>query len=755
MPQAIAAVSAWVATTFAVSAATATFIVNTALSIGLSIVSSKLFGPKIPAGGVGFSGLQTTSRSALEYRKAVYGQAMVSGPIVYNNTAGTNNKDLWYVIALADGESEDFVELWLDGESIPKADIDWTAGTGNSDGTGTGNVSTARWVGDSSATAVNAFYYLGDEDQPVCGTLNTAFTDIGTNNRLRGVTYMAVKLVYTPDTETVWESGPPTDLKAVIKGRKVYDPRKDSTNGGSGSHRLSTPSTWEWSDCPPLCIADYLMSYMDVDSGDIDWTAVADSADDCDVLVEIPPSASPANTQKRFTCNGALSLGATHKDNLEALLSSMDGRLSYSLGKWTMRASVWESSSVSLATSHIIGSIDVRGSAPRSDRFNTVRGAFIDPDRHYEASEFPHVTASEFVSRDNGKSLEYDLELPFTNSSIMAQRIAYRLLEQGDNQIVCTVTLNKIGANVGIGDIVDLTVSELGWSAKTFRVINWERTSDGLFRVTLREDYSESYTDPLVSEYTVVSENSITVPSVSVAAPSNLTATAITSGIRLAWTNPASRLFDWIDVYESVDNSWSNATLVASTRSNTIDITYDSGDVRYYWVRARNFANKVSARDPNSDTSTITASAEESSPGFVRLQNSYTIDRTKPSTNVTEGVRVTPEGRLYRITALNSGPWSESAFFGVPGWWSNAPETNIGDSYQVRLTVNSGTLSVSSSAENTWLTMSTERTWIITTTGGPENVNFTLEIRHVDAASSTEVQSIEDSTVIDITVEST
>lgn len=35
--------------------------------------------------------------------------------------------------------------------------------------------------------------------------------------------------------------------------------------GGSGSHRLNDDTTWEWSDNPALCVADYLVTVMDVD----------------------------------------------------------------------------------------------------------------------------------------------------------------------------------------------------------------------------------------------------------------------------------------------------------------------------------------------------------------------------------------------------------------------------------------------------------------------------------------------------------
>jgi len=51
------------------------------------------------------------------------------------------------------------------------------------------------------------------------------------------------------------------NVTADISGRKVYDPRKDSTvSGGSGSHRAATPSTWEWSDNAALGSRDYLQA---------------------------------------------------------------------------------------------------------------------------------------------------------------------------------------------------------------------------------------------------------------------------------------------------------------------------------------------------------------------------------------------------------------------------------------------------------------------------------------------------------------
>ncbi len=604
MPQAVQAIA-----TFAVWLFTGTgFWVNVVRAVLLTVISSKLFAPKLP-GAAGLSGLQATVRGTLEFRKVIYGEAIVSGPIVYSNLSGSNGEDLWFVVPMCLGLSDDLVAVYLDADKIPKADIAWTAGTGGADGTGTGIVSTAKFQGTGSpfATALRVYYYLGDDDMVAPGALDSAFTDITSNFRLRGNSYVIFRLTYNQNTESVWKAGVPNGLKAVYKGRQVYDSRKDSTNGGSGAHRFLTESTWEWSDNPALCLANYLMKFMDVDPATrIDWPAFVVAADACEVLVDVPPAASPANTEKRFTCNGALSLGVTHKDNLDELLSSMDGRLSYIGGKWVMRASVFEAASEAIVEDDLAGEVVVRGSAPRSDRFNTVRGFFVDPARDYQPSEFPHVSRAAYVTRDNGDVLEYDLKLPFTNSQTMAQRIAFRILEQGNNQVVAELTLNASGALMAPSDMVDITISELSWTAKDFRLVTWAKQQTGIITATLREDFAASYNDPLVADYTGDTTGPVTEPADVVPPTSGLAAASVDFGIQLTWTNPAADVFDIIEVYESDTDQFSASSKVAETRSDTITIPYATAVAKFFWTRARKNLT-LSLRDPDSDTSTITA----------------------------------------------------------------------------------------------------------------------------------------------------
>lgn len=70
-----------------------------------------------------------------------------------------------------------------------------------------------------------------------------------------------------------------------VLGRKLYDPRKDTTAGGSGSHRLATPSTWEYSDNPSLALADWLYSSVYGAGEAVLWSSVPAAANANDTLV--------------------------------------------------------------------------------------------------------------------------------------------------------------------------------------------------------------------------------------------------------------------------------------------------------------------------------------------------------------------------------------------------------------------------------------------------------------------------------------
>jgi len=124
--------------------------------------------------------------------------------------------------------------------------------------------------------------HLGTASQAVDSYLNGILPSKWTStDRLLGKAY----IVLTLDLENQRFQGAPPGITADISGRKVYDPRKDSTvAGGSGSQRNNDANTWAWSDNPALAVRDYLTAEWGVAAAqaDVNEAYVIAAANACD-----------------------------------------------------------------------------------------------------------------------------------------------------------------------------------------------------------------------------------------------------------------------------------------------------------------------------------------------------------------------------------------------------------------------------------------------------------------------------------------
>lgn len=549
-----------------------------------------------------------TIRSAVEPARIIYGKARTSGPVVYTNTQptpGTNdNSTLWTAISLANHECESIEEIWLDGDQILWSQL-----------SGTGGVTSGKYGPINTNEVTNFYAKLGTPSQTALTELVSAFNDWTSAYTGQDITYLVSAFeLGTATGEGVWSQGAPQNIRAVVKGKKVYDPRKDSTTAtGSGSHRLNDPTTWEWSDNPALCLADYLfddrlgLGAEGVTYNDIDWLMVANAAAACDVTVT-----TPGGNEKRFTCNGVLSTGATYADNIRTLVSSMNGMLTWSGGKYRIRACAYEAPTYSFTEDDIVGDVQVQPERTRSQRFNTIRGTYIDPESDYNSTEFIPVTNSNYQNtRDKGQKLVTDISLPMTNSEYMAQRLAYKSLNLNNQQTTAVLPLNWKALKVGVGDRIRVSVSELSWSNKIFVVENWSFEPDKGFVLNIKEDSSSAYADPGLSDYsTRTSAGVVTFADQLVSAPSGLQATAEEEAVLLEWeAPPRGSGYDEVVIYASEDSDWANAIEVGRTRSTVFRHELLRGLQRYYWIRSVDVDGEFSIRDPDSDTSTIQATA--------------------------------------------------------------------------------------------------------------------------------------------------
>lgn len=93
------------------------------------------------------------------------------------------------------------------------------------------------------------------------------------------------------------------------------------------------------------------------------------------------------------------------------------------------------------------------------------------------------------------------------------------------------------------------------------------------------------------------------------------------------------------------------------------------------------------------------------------------------------GWRIERDGDVGRLRSTSGSPYSDVAN------WADPVTADVGDAYEVRLTVNSG-ISPSGQAVNSWLALTSDRSWyLVQTFEGSKSNNCTIQIR--DAATQT------------------
>ena len=408
----------------------------------------KIFKPKMPSGPTFTTEARDRLqmfRSSIANRRMIYGEVKVSGPLVFASSTGTKHEFLHMIIPLAEHEVDSIGDVYL-GDKL------------STDTKFSGLVRITKHLGtDTQAADANT---VADVEE---------WTDAHT---LSGVAYLAVRLKWD---QNVWVSGIP-NITAVVRGKKAFDPRT---------------STTVWSDNPALCIRDYLTSPdgFGLTSAEVDDTAVTTAANICDELV----ADGQGGTQKRYTLNGSVDLGDTPSSIMEGMLTSMAGALTFTQGVYRMFAGAYVTPTVTLTESDLRGEIKVSPHLSRKDLFNGVRGVYVDPSKNWQPGDFPPVTNATYEAQDGGQQIMRDIQLPYTTDGIMAQRLAKIHLEKSRQGVTCSFPAKLTALQLAVMDTVSVTVAQLGWSAKVFRIMQWQPSQDGGIDLTMQEEAAGSY----------------------------------------------------------------------------------------------------------------------------------------------------------------------------------------------------------------------------------------------------------------------
>ena len=161
------------------------------------------------------------------------------------------------------------------------------------------------------------------------------------------------------------------------------------------------------------------------------------------------------------------------KDNIEAMLSAMSGKLVYSSGEYFVSGGAYVAPTVTIDESVMIGGLEVQTKQSRRSLYNGVKGIFRSEEDNYNAADYPAQLSSTFSAAD-GDPIYLDMALPFTTNNIRAQRIAKLALLQSRQQTTITVPCNLTALKFRAGDTVMITNAKMGWDQKIFQVLGYD-----------------------------------------------------------------------------------------------------------------------------------------------------------------------------------------------------------------------------------------------------------------------------------------
>ncbi len=438
-------------------------------SLGVSMVLSagaEALAPK-PKNPVATEGRDRTQmvRQPISHHRIIYGQVRTSGPLTFihsyqDATFYPATQYLHLLMTLAGHELQEIGDLYFDDELITL------------DGSG---FAIGRWIGGNAlvykglgATAGEATFNAQMRAGIAVGSYIGPWT---TAHKQTGCGKLYVRFVWNPH---LFVSSIP-QVSVVVKGRKVWDPRD-----GAQSH--SDPSTWLYSTNPALCILDYLAGYrlaadgttrlrigLGVPLSGIDTASFITAANICDEAVPL----AGGGTEPRYTCNGSFVLDQTPKEILQQLLTSCGGKLVRTGGQWILLPASYRTPTVTLTESDLDGPIRVTTRISRREIYNAAKALYISPQHSWQPTDAPALTSAAFEAEDGERKYRPTMNLPFTTSGPMAQRLM-KIDLLAARQQVTTVWPCKLKAfKTRSCDVVNLTNARMGWSAKPFEIVDW------------------------------------------------------------------------------------------------------------------------------------------------------------------------------------------------------------------------------------------------------------------------------------------
>jgi len=265
---------------------------------------------------------------------------------------------------------------------------------------------------------------------------------------------------------------------------------------------------------PGDCFSDYLFSTRygaAIPASNIDSTSLTALNAYCNQPFTFTTySIGTGSLPQRFRFDGVLDTQQPIMTNLQYMATCCDCLLRYNevLNTWgVVVQSPTYTVAMALNDDNIVGSIAVTPLDIASS-FNIAEVKFPDNSAQdsFNSATLNLAVINPSLLYPNEPVNKQTISLPLVNDNVRAQYLANRFLETCREDLQIQLTINYVGLELEAGDIVSLTNTNYGWSAKLFRIsrVTENFGSDGSITATLMltEYNSTIYDDVSITQFT-------------------------------------------------------------------------------------------------------------------------------------------------------------------------------------------------------------------------------------------------------------
>ena len=215
-------------------------------------------------------------------------------------------------------------------------------------------------------------------------------------------------------------------------------------------------------------------------------------------------SGNPA-TQARYRINGVLDTGQNVLANIDRIMLACDSWNAYNAasGKWSIVINKAESTSYAFDDTNIIGEIKV-SLTDITNSINQIEATF--PSKlNRDQRDLVYLETPTNLLYANEPINKFSCNFELINESVQVSYLANRVLEQAREDLIVSINAAYPAIQIDAGDVVSITNTSYGWSAKLFRVMKVSEVSlpDGNLGASLElSEYNAAvYDDVAITQY--------------------------------------------------------------------------------------------------------------------------------------------------------------------------------------------------------------------------------------------------------------